>query len=92
VECEVTRRLIKPRLETRAARPYNGARSDFQGTSSTETSAGVGQRGDGGSALIVASRGGSDDIGGAMLNVCVAPALEGFAVGAIVDGTLEPIS
>jgi hypothetical protein len=39
----------------------------------------------GGSALIVASRGGSDDIGRAMLNVCVPPALAGFAVGAIVD-------
>lgn len=39
----------------------------------------------GGSALIVASHGGSDDIGRAMLNVCVPPALAGFAVGAIVD-------
>jgi hypothetical protein len=39
----------------------------------------------GGSALIVASRGGSDNIGRAMLNVCVPPALAGFAVGAIVD-------
>lgn len=39
----------------------------------------------GGSALIVASRGGSDNIPRAMLNVCVAPALAGFAVGAIVD-------
>jgi hypothetical protein len=39
----------------------------------------------GGSALIVASRGGSDDIPRAMLNVCVPPALAGFAVGAIVD-------
>ena len=39
----------------------------------------------GGSALIVASHGGSDNIGRAMLNVCVPPALAGFAVGAIVD-------
>ena len=39
----------------------------------------------GGSALIVASRGGSDNIGRAMLNVCVPPALAGFAVGALVD-------
>ena len=39
----------------------------------------------GGSALIVASRGGSDNIPRAMLNVCVPPALAGFAVGAIVD-------
>jgi hypothetical protein len=39
----------------------------------------------GGSALIVASRGGSDDIPRAMLNVCLPPALGGFAVGAIVD-------
>jgi hypothetical protein len=39
----------------------------------------------GGSALIVASHGGSDNIGRAMLNVCVPPALAGFAVGAIID-------
>ena len=39
----------------------------------------------GGSALIVASRGGSDNIPRAMLNVCVPPALAGFAVGAIID-------
>jgi predicted lipid-binding transport protein (Tim44 family) len=39
----------------------------------------------GGSALIVASSGGSDNIPRAMLNVCVAPALAGFAVGAIID-------
>lgn len=39
----------------------------------------------GGSALIVASRGGSDDIPRAMLNVCAVPALAGFAVGAIID-------
>jgi len=39
----------------------------------------------GGSALIVASHGGSDNIPRAMLNVCVPPALAGFAVGAIVD-------
>ena len=39
----------------------------------------------GGSALIVASRGGSDDIPRAMLNVCAVPAIAGFAVGAIVD-------
>lgn len=39
----------------------------------------------GGSALIVASRGGSDDIPRAMLNVCAVPALAGFAAGAIID-------
>ena len=39
----------------------------------------------GGSALIVASRGGSDDIPRAMLNVGVGPALAGFAAGAIID-------
>jgi hypothetical protein len=39
----------------------------------------------GGSALIVASRGGSDNIPRAMLNVCVGPALAGFAAGAIID-------
>jgi hypothetical protein len=39
----------------------------------------------GGSALIVASHGGSDDIPRAMLNVCVPPALAGFAVGAMID-------
>ena len=39
----------------------------------------------GGSALIVASHGGSDNIPRAMLNVCAPPALAGFAVGAIVD-------
>ena len=39
----------------------------------------------GGSALIVASHGGSDNIPRAMLNVCVPPALAGFAVGAIID-------
>jgi len=39
----------------------------------------------GGSALIVAASGGSDNIPRAMLNVCVPPALAGFAVGAIID-------
>ena len=39
----------------------------------------------GGSALIVAARGGSDDIPRAMLNVCAVPALAGFAAGAIID-------
>ena len=39
----------------------------------------------GGSALIVAAHGGSDNIGRAMLNVCVPPALAGFAVGAVID-------
>jgi hypothetical protein len=39
----------------------------------------------GGSALIVASSGGSDNIPRAMLNVCVPPAVAGFAVGALID-------
>jgi hypothetical protein len=39
----------------------------------------------GGSALIVAAHGGSDDIPRAMLNVFVPPALGGFAVGALID-------
>ena len=39
----------------------------------------------GGSALLVAARGGSDDFRGAMLNVSPWTALGGFAVGAIID-------
>jgi hypothetical protein len=39
----------------------------------------------GGSALMVASRGGSDNIPRAMLNVAVWPAFGGFAVGAMID-------
>ena len=39
----------------------------------------------GGSALIVAASGGSDDIPRAMLNVAALPALGGFALGALVD-------
>ena len=40
----------------------------------------------GGSALIVASRGGSDNIPRAMWNVALLPTLAGFAAGAVIDG------
>jgi len=39
----------------------------------------------GGSALIVAAHGGSDDIPRAMLNVCALPVVAGFAAGALID-------
>ena len=39
----------------------------------------------GGSALIVAAAGGSDDFPKAMLNVSAVPALGGFAAGALID-------
>jgi len=39
----------------------------------------------GGSALIVAASGGSDNIPRAMLNVAILPALGGFAVGTFID-------
>ena len=41
----------------------------------------------GGSFLIVAASGGSDDVPRAMLNVAAIPALGGFAVGALIDAT-----
>jgi hypothetical protein len=43
----------------------------------------------GGSALIVASRGGSDNIPKAMWNVSLAPALLGAVAGAVVDAVIE---
>jgi hypothetical protein len=39
----------------------------------------------GGSFLIVAASGGSDDVPKAMANVAALPALAGFAIGAVVD-------
>jgi membrane associated rhomboid family serine protease len=42
----------------------------------------------GGSFLIVAASGGSDDVPRAMLNVAVFPALGGFLVGALIDAMI----
>jgi hypothetical protein len=78
------RQAIEARPAVRRAQS-TGARSPGRDSIWNGGLIGAAIGGVGGSALIVASRGGSDNIPRAMLNVCVPPALGGFAVGAIVD-------
>jgi hypothetical protein len=78
------RQAIEARPAPRRA-PGSAARSPRRDSIWNGGLIGAAIGGVGGSALIVASRGGSDDIPRAMLNVCVPPALGGFALGAIID-------